>query len=97
MALFEGACVNYRDPGPRRVWKGVSEPQSHLPLPDENDENDGNDTSSVGLIFEQPSPTLGQFCPNMNYLMLNFVDASYTFALHGSNSSNIKYQTANSK
>ena len=24
--LFEGVCLNYRHPGPRRVWEGGSEP-----------------------------------------------------------------------
>ena len=30
---FEGASVNYRHPGPRRVWKGGSEPQLLTPDP----------------------------------------------------------------
>ena len=34
---FEGACVNCRNPGTRRVWKGDSEPQSHPAFSDENE------------------------------------------------------------
>ena len=32
-SLFEGVCVNYRHPDPRRVWKGGSELQSMTPDP----------------------------------------------------------------
>ena len=33
---FRRGQVNYCTPGPRRVWKGSSEPQLHPPFPDES-------------------------------------------------------------
>ena len=61
MLLFEGVCVNYRNPGPRRGEPRVgSGPDVAFPVdrvdPVQN---------SVRCIFEQPSHIFGDFCWKM--------------------------------
>ena len=52
--LFEGVCLNYRHPDPRRAWKGGSEQQSMTPDP--RDPRDPRDPGDPGdpLMNSQP-------------------------------------------
>ena len=60
--------------------EGGSKPESHPSFPDEND---ANDASFAGLIFEQNSRILGIFSRKMNDQKLDFLDASHSFDLPG--------------
>ena len=65
--MFEGVCVNYRNPGPRRGEPRVgSAPDVAFPL-DPVDPVDPLDPlqNSGRCDFEQPSHTFGDFCRKM--------------------------------
>ena len=84
--LFEGVRVNYCHPGPRREWKGGSEPQSHPPFSDVNQENQEsceNHVNSWRLILEQSSYTLVPFSWKVINQKLDFADPFHTFAFPG--------------
>ena len=84
--FFEGVFVNYRYPGPKRVWKGGSEPHSHPAFSDESDENQDiyeNHVNSRKLILEKSSHTLDTVSRKMNLHELDVLDPSRTFVVMG--------------
>ena len=59
--LFEGVCLNYRHPDPRRVWKGGSD--SQLMTPDPLDRADLADPVDWSVEFQ-----MDRFCCQARYL-----------------------------